>query len=471
MANMLFANNAATTLASSITNSATSLTVATGTGALFPSPTGSQYFYCTLIDAATNSVIEIIKVTARSTDTFTIVRAQDGTTASAYVAGDKVELRLVRASLNDFPKLDESNSFTTANTSQGFNAVLWSTTPTITPTAGTSYWNTTQGAVETQFDANVSGTETQDNFYYIKASAAITKGQVCYVTGSVGASGVMTAAPASGNIDGQNILGIAAESIALNGFGYIQWSGTLQGINLSSYTAGQKLYYDPTVTGGLTATTPAKTSVQLVLGVVINAISNGTFGIKMTYYGQLEELSEISITSAATGQLLQYSSGSLWQNVNPSSVTGVGSANNIASGAANQIPYQTGSGATSFITAPSVANSYLYWTGSAFAYGTPTGSTTITSTTTNATYYLDFQSATSGSTSTDYVNSNITVNPSTGQLTSPELAASNGLVLNSKTVSTSYTIPSGYNASSVGPVTVSSGQAITITAGSRWVVF
>ena len=80
---MKFTNNATTTLASGITNSATSLTVASGTGTLFPTLTGSQYFYCTLQGAA-GTPIEIVQVTARSTDTFTIVRAQDGTSASAF---------------------------------------------------------------------------------------------------------------------------------------------------------------------------------------------------------------------------------------------------------------------------------------------------------------------------------------------------------------------------------------------------
>ena len=69
----LFTNNAATTLASSILVGATSLTVAAGTGALFPSLAGSAYFYCTLSNT-TGTTIEIVKVTARSTDTFTIVR-------------------------------------------------------------------------------------------------------------------------------------------------------------------------------------------------------------------------------------------------------------------------------------------------------------------------------------------------------------------------------------------------------------
>lgn len=55
-------------------------------------------------------------------------------------------------------------------------------------------------------------------------------------------------------------------------------------------------------------------------------------------------------------------------------------------------------------------------------------------------------------------------------LTAPNLSASNGLVVNSATVSASFSIPSGNNAMSVGPVTVASGQSVTVPSGSRWVV-
>ena len=111
----LFTNNAATTLASSILVGATSLTVSSGTGTLFPTLAGGAYFYCTLSNTA-NTTIEIIKVTARSTDTFTIVRAQDNTTASAFTAGDKVELRLTAIDLQNFPQLDSTNTFALAQT-------------------------------------------------------------------------------------------------------------------------------------------------------------------------------------------------------------------------------------------------------------------------------------------------------------------------------------------------------------------
>lgn len=59
---------------------------------------------------------------------------------------------------------------------------------------------------------------------------------------------------------------------------------------------------------------------------------------------------------------------------------------------------------------------------------------------------------------------------STGAAFSPIFAASNGLIVNNMTVSANYTIPAGYSASSVGPITVNSGVAVTVPSGSRWVV-
>jgi hypothetical protein len=55
-------------------------------------------------------------------------------------------------------------------------------------------------------------------------------------------------------------------------------------------------------------------------------------------------------------------------------------------------------------------------------------------------------------------------------LTAPNLTASNGIVSNNATVGASFSIASGYNAMSVGPVTVASGQSVTVPSGSRWVV-
>lgn len=86
---LLAANNAQSVLAAGISASATSLTLNTGTGALFPSPvSGTSFFKLTLIDAATGQISEIVHVTAKSGDVLTIVRGQEGTSARAWSAND-----------------------------------------------------------------------------------------------------------------------------------------------------------------------------------------------------------------------------------------------------------------------------------------------------------------------------------------------------------------------------------------------
>ena len=226
---ILFTNNAATTLASSITDSATSLTVAAGTGALFPSLSGGNIFYATLQSASAGTPIEIVKVTARSTDTFTIVRAQDNTSASAFNAGDKVELRLPAIVLQDFPQLDAANTFSANQTFTGSTSVPAMTVTnidepaTVSATAATGTINydvTTQSVI--YYTTNASGNWTV-NFrgssgtalnsllstgQSISVSFAVTQGSTAYYNSAVQVdgttSGVTTkwqggTAPTSGN--------------------------------------------------------------------------------------------------------------------------------------------------------------------------------------------------------------------------------------------------------------------------------
>ncbi|EOI7396797.1 hypothetical protein OZ713_004150, partial [Yersinia enterocolitica] len=86
---LLSANNASTVLSAGISASATTLTVNTGTGGLFPSPvSGTSFFKLTLVDAATGTLTEIVHVTARTGDIMTIVRGQEGTTNRLWSAND-----------------------------------------------------------------------------------------------------------------------------------------------------------------------------------------------------------------------------------------------------------------------------------------------------------------------------------------------------------------------------------------------
>lgn len=94
----LATNNASTTMLSALNATDTTMVVAPGTGALFPNPTGGNYFYLTLSNIAGNE--EIVQVTNRNVDTLTIVRGQDGTVARVWLPGDFVQLRIVAATMN-----------------------------------------------------------------------------------------------------------------------------------------------------------------------------------------------------------------------------------------------------------------------------------------------------------------------------------------------------------------------------------
>jgi len=93
----LFTNNAATTLASAVAPSDTSITVASASA--FPTPTGGNYFLATLV-GITGTPIEIVQVTSVTGNVFTVVRAQEGTTASSFNVNDLVQLRITAGEMN-----------------------------------------------------------------------------------------------------------------------------------------------------------------------------------------------------------------------------------------------------------------------------------------------------------------------------------------------------------------------------------
>lgn len=100
-----FKNNAASFLDTAISAADLGLTVVFGDGTLFPAAGAGDYFYLTL--EATDGTYEIVKVTARSGDSMTIARAQEGTTALAFAAGTAAELRITNQGLLD--KFAEDN--------------------------------------------------------------------------------------------------------------------------------------------------------------------------------------------------------------------------------------------------------------------------------------------------------------------------------------------------------------------------
>jgi hypothetical protein len=67
-------------------------------------------------------------------------------------------------------------------------------------------------------------------------------------------------------------------------------------------------------------------------------------------------------------------------------------------------------------------------------------------------------------------DADFTYNATDNELKAGNINATNGLIVNADVVNTSYTIATGSNAFSVGPITTASGATVTVSAGQRWVV-
>jgi hypothetical protein len=99
------------------------------------------------------------------------------------------------------------------------------------------------------------------------------------------------------------------------------------------------------------------------------------------------------------------------------------------------------------------------------------GATIANDTSTASNIYPALLTATSGEATSLYTsNANLLYKPSTGEFQSTALVSGNGIHINSATVSASYTVPTGSNALSAGPITVASGVTVTVPSTSVWAI-
>jgi hypothetical protein len=120
----------------------------------------------------------------------------------------------------------------------------------------------------------------------------------------------------------------------------------------------------------------------------------------------------------------------------------------------------------------SQSGKYLTTDGTNTSWATVNAGASITNdTSTSTNLYPLFAAATSGTPMVIYTsNAKYLYKPSTGELQASASVSTNGLIINSTTVASSYTIASGQNAMSVGPMTVDSGVTVTVSSGQRWLV-
>lgn len=198
---------------------------------------------------------------------------------------------------------------------------------------------------------------------------------------------------------------------------------------------------------GSTGLTPSSATYGAVtLGGTLGAGYGGTGKASyatgdILYASGSTTLSSLGIGASTT---ILTSSGSAPQWSAASGVS-VGTATNLAGGGAGYIPYQSGSGATSFVSAGTSGQVLTSNGTSAPTWTTPTAYATVTDdTTTNATRYPLFANQTTGNLTTEYTSSTkLQYNPSSGTLTASVFSGSGASLTSVPAGQLSGTIPSG----------------------------
>lgn len=144
-----FSNNAEGTLSVELSSVATSLVLQAGEGALFSSPVAPDFELVTLEDSGT---IEIVKVTSRATDTLTIERAQEGTSAALFPVGSVAAGRVTAGTLDTL-----NNKLTVDNGGDAIGTNSISVQPNRVNTSSTATGNT---SVAVGYDSTSAGTSS-----------------------------------------------------------------------------------------------------------------------------------------------------------------------------------------------------------------------------------------------------------------------------------------------------------------------
>lgn len=173
----------------------------------------------------------------------------------------------------------------------------------------------TVGIDQTAITAN-SATNAEVIRTYVKntSGSAMTKGQAVYVSGADGTNVTIQLSTASTEAGSSKTLGLLAQDLANNAFGYVIENGLIADIDTSAATAGQTVWLGNTPGSRVYGAPPAEPSHSVYLGVVARSnANNGEILVKVQNGYELDELHDVSAASPSDGDIIQYkTSSALW---------------------------------------------------------------------------------------------------------------------------------------------------------------
>ncbi len=208
--------------------------------------------------------------------------------------------------------------------------VDFNTAPTNTPQEARMIWNDVDGTMDLGLKGgnvtlqvgqenvvrvvNKTGNSLAESAYQVVRFRTVAEG------GAQGQRMAVRLAQANNDLNSATTIGIVTETIADNQEGFITTSGHVRGINTTgslqgeTWVDGDVLYLSPTIAGQLTNVKPTAPNHMVIVGYVEYAhANNGKIFVKVDNGYEIGELHDVNITSASSGQWLEYD-GSVWKN-------------------------------------------------------------------------------------------------------------------------------------------------------------
>jgi hypothetical protein len=324
---------------------------------------------------------------------------------------------------------------------QNVNEINFDTTPaSVVGGAGSLAWNSSEGTLDLVMRGGNVTQHIGEEFFYTARNATVStinKGTPVYASGVTAGSNRIEITPmiANGSIDELRYIGITGENISTGTNGLVTEVGYIRNIDTTgtpygqTWAAGDIIYVSSTTAGYLSNVQPTAPNLKIVAAIVINVDNNfGVLLARPTPYPQINDLSNVNISTVTGGDLLVYDgTDARWENAAQSTIT-AGKATNLAGGATGSLPYQSAADTTTFLAAGTDGQVLKLASGVPTWSSDTSGVTISDDTTTNATRYITFSNLTTGNETTlDVSSTKLQFNPSTGALTATSLTPTNAL--------------------------------------------
>lgn len=203
----------------------------------------------------------------------------------------------------------------------GFEVLRFDTATNRANDPGEVGWDSDFETLAVQMDAGTVLRVGQAVYYRVKnASGSVVIPKMSFVQFAGAAGDTITVQPAvtDGSVLHDYMVGITAEEIPADGFGFVTEFGVIAQVDTDTpaWDIGTLLYPDPTTPGGLTSVQPSAPAFSLPIAAVTRRNSHsGRIFVRMNIGSDLNEIHDVNLSTLSNGEVLKYNSSTgVWEN-------------------------------------------------------------------------------------------------------------------------------------------------------------